>query len=299
MSGGTMDPSELTSNSPASYPAVGSSATQDRPATAPSPAPSTRPAAPPPTGHRPQQPRRANRALMIIGGLVLLGLIFGAGFFAGRGGNGAEDLQQATIGIISKVDPSIVQVQGRGTGPGGSVGSGEILTSSGYIVTNSHVIHGQTSLSVLLSNGNTVPAKLVVDVPSQDLAVIKINGSDLQPISLADSSQVQVGQYAIAMGSPLGLEQSSTTGIVSALNREGQERVDNKTYTLTGMIQTSAPINPGNSGGALVGLNGQLIGIPTLAAVDPTTGVAANGIGFAISSSQMEKVVSPYVPFGS
>jgi S1-C subfamily serine protease len=235
---------------------------------------------------------------MIVGGLILLGLIFGVGFFAGRGGNGANDLQQATISTISKVDPSIVQVQGRGSGPGGSVGSGEILTSSGYIVTNSHVVHGQSSLSVLLANGNTVPAKLVADMPSQDLAVLKINGSGLQPISVADSSQVEVGQYAIAMGSPLGLEQSATTGIVSALNREGREQVDSKTYTLTGMIQTSAPINPGNSGGALINLQGQLVGIPTLSAVDPTTGVAANGIGFAISSNTMEKVVAPYVPAG-
>ena len=112
------------------------------------------------------------------------------------------------------------------------------------------------------------------------------------------SSQVEVGQTAIAMGSPLGLEQSATTGIVSALNREAQERVGDNTFTLTGMLQTSAPINPGNSGGALVNLEGQLIGIPTLAAVDPSTGVAANGIGFAISSNQMEKIIEPYVTTG-
>jgi putative serine protease PepD len=299
MSGGTMDPSELNPNSATSYAAVGSSVTPERPLADPSPAPSTRPATPPPTGNLPQQRRQANWALLIIGGLVLLGLIFGAGFFAGRGGNGADDLQQTTISTIKKVDPSIVQVQGRGSGPGGSVGSGEVLSSTGYIVTNSHVVHGQSSLSVLLANGNTVPARLVADIPSQDLAVLKVNGSDLQPISVADSSQVEVGQYAIAMGSPLGLEQSATTGIVSALNREAQEKVDGTTHTLTGMIQTSAPINPGNSGGALINLEGQLIGIPTLSAVDPTTGVAANGIGFAISSNQMEKVIAPYLPSGS
>ena len=190
-----------------------------------------------------------------------------------------------------------MQVQGRGIGAGGSIGSGEILTSSGYIVTNSHVVHGQRSLSVLLSNGNTVPARLIADIPTQDLAVIKITDSNLQPISVVDSSQVDVGQTAIAMGSPLGLEQSAITGIVSALNREAQERVGDNTFTLTGMLQTSAPINPGNSGGALVNLEGQLIGIPTLA-VDPSTGVAANGIGFAISSNQIEKIIAPYVPTG-
>jgi S1-C subfamily serine protease len=150
-----------------------------------------------------------------------------------------------------------------------------------------------------MANGETVPAKLVGDVPQQDLAVLKINASNLRPIPIGDSSKVQVGQFVVAMGSPLGLEQSATSGIVSSLNREGNEQVDGKIYTLTGMIQTSAPINPGNSGGALVDTQGQLIGIPTLSAVDPTTEVAANGIGFAISSNQMEKIVAPFVPTGS
>jgi S1-C subfamily serine protease len=236
--------------------------------------------------------------VIIIGGLLLAALLFVIGFFTGHASTASNDLQATTISVIRNVDPSIVQVRGRGNGPGGSVGSGEILTSSGYIVTNSHVVHGQPSLSVLLANGDTVPARLVIDLPSQDLAVIRINGSNLKPISVADSSQVAVGTSAIALGSPLGLEQSATTGIVSALNREAQERVGGNTFTLTGMIQTSAPINPGNSGGALVNLEGQLIGIPTLGAVDPTTGAAANGIGFAISSNQMEKIVAPYVPSG-
>jgi S1-C subfamily serine protease len=211
----------------------------------------------------------------------------------------SRDLQQTTINVINEADPSIVQVQGSGKGPGGSVGSGEILTSSGYIVTNSHVVHGSTSYTVLLANGETLPAKLVGDVPQQDLAVLKISASGLKPIPIGDSSKVQVGQFVVALGSPLGLEQSATSGIVSSLNREGKEQVDGNIYTLTGMIQTSAPINPGNSGGALVDTQGQLIGIPTLSAVDPTTDVAANGIGFAISSNQMEKIVAPFVPTGS
>jgi putative serine protease PepD len=300
MSGATMDPSDLPSNS--LTPAIEAPVNQGRPPVAA--APSHRPSAPPiatlpPTRSRPQSTRPVNRAAMIIGGILLAALLFVIGLFAGHASNGANDLQATTISVIKTVDPSIVQVQGRGNGPGGSVGSGEILTSNGYIVTNSHVVHGQHNLSVLLANGDTVPAHLVVDMPSQDLAVIKINGSNLQPISVADSSQVEVGQTAIAMGSPLGLEQSATTGIVSALNREAEERVGGSTFTLTGMIQTSAPINPGNSGGALVNLEGRLIGIPTLAAVDPTTGVAANGIGFAISSNQMEKIVAPYIPSGT
>jgi S1-C subfamily serine protease len=231
--------------------------------------------------------------------VAVVAVAVGIGFAAGHGST-PIDLQQTTISTISATDPSVVQVQGRNSGPrGGGVGSGEILTSSGYIVTNSHVVHGFTSLTVLLSTGQTLPAQLIGDVPSQDLAVLKISASNLKPIMVGDSSQVQVGEYDIAMGSPLGLEQSATAGIISALNREAKEVVDGQSFTLSGMIQTSAPINPGNSGGALVNLQGQLIGIPTLAAVDPTSGAAANGIGYAISSNQMEKVVAQFIPAGS
>jgi putative serine protease PepD len=243
--------------------------------------------------------RRLHPLWLAIGAAALFGLIFGVGN-AVQGAEASttpstapsgESIEQTTINTIQKVDPSVVQIQSRGQGARGGVGSGEILTTSGYIVTNSHVVHGFTSYTVLLANGQQVPATLVGDVPSQDLAVLKISASNLTPIAIGDSSQTQVGEYAIAMGSPLGLEQSATTGIISALNREGTEVVDGSKYTLKGMIQTSAPINPGNSGGALVNLKGQLIGIPTLAAVDPSTGVAANGIGYAISSSTMETVV--------
>jgi S1-C subfamily serine protease len=234
--------------------------------------------------------------LVVIGAIVVAILLFGGGFFTSH--LGSNDTERTTIGVISDTDPSVVQIQAQGSGPGGSIGSGEILTSDGYIVTNSHVVHGMSSYAVLLSNGNTVPARLVGDVPQQDLAVLKINATNLRPISVADSSHAEVGQMVIAMGSPLGLEGSASTGIVSALNREGRENVDGNTYTLTGMIQTSAPINPGNSGGALVNTSGELIGIPTLSAVDPTTDVAANGIGFAISANQMQKTIARFVPAG-
>jgi S1-C subfamily serine protease len=100
-----------------------------------------------------------------------------------------------------------------------------------------------------------------------------------------------VGEYALALGSPLGLEQSATSGIISALNREVNEVVDGQRITIGGLVQTSAPINPGNSGGALVNLKGELIGIPTFAALVPSSGEAANGIGFAISSNRMKTIV--------
>lgn len=261
----------------------------------------TRAAPPPSTSGPAQTPERAGRTRrihplwIVAGAAALFGLVFGIGAIA----QGAESssapsgssIEATSINTIQTVDPSIVQVQARGLSAGGGVGSGEILTTSGYIVTNSHVVHGFSTFTVLLANGQTIPAQLIGDAPSEDLAVLKISASNLKPIAVGNSSQVQVGEFTIAMGSPLGLEQSATSGIVSALNREAVEMVDGKRYTLTGMIQTSAPINPGNSGGALVNLKGQLIGIPTLAAVDPSTGVAANGIGFAISSNTMQTVV--------
>jgi S1-C subfamily serine protease len=248
---------------------------------------------------RPERQRLSIHPLwLVLGVAALFGLVFGIGALTGGTSTtstsvpSGTDIEATTIQVIHHVDPSVVQVQGRGSGAGqGSVGSGEILTTSGYIVTNDHVVHGLASFTVLLADGRQIAARLVGEAPSEDLAVLKVSASNLKPIAVGDSSQVRVGEYALALGSPLGLEQSATSGIVSALNRQANEVVDGATFTITGLIQTSAPINPGNSGGALVNLKGQLIGIPTLAAVEPSTGVAANGIGFAISSNRMRAIV--------
>jgi S1-C subfamily serine protease len=214
---------------------------------------------------------------------------------AANGGQGGTlaSAQQETVALIQKVNPSVVQIQARNVVSGG-VGSGEIATTSGYIVTNSHVVSGFRNLTVVLSDGRTFPADLVGDVPEEDLAVLKINAPNLTPIAFGDSSKVQVGDFALALGSPLGLEQSATTGIVSALNRTASVITNRQLVTLRGMIQTSAPINPGNSGGALVNAQGELIGIPTLGAVDPTSGAAANGIGFAITSNHAQEVLKRF-----
>jgi putative serine protease PepD len=248
-----------------------------------------------------QQTRRRSPLFpLVLAGVVvaLFGLVFGVGAINASSNTGASSapsgttIEETTINVIQDVSPSVVQIQGHGNGPGGSVGSGEILTTSGYIVTNDHVVHGFPSFVVLLADGRQLSASLVGEAPNEDLAVLKISASNLKPISVGDSTKVKVGEYDIALGSPLGLEQSATSGIVSALNREATEVVDGRRVAITGLIQTSAPINPGNSGGALVNLKGQLIGIPTLAAVEPSSGVAANGIGFAISSNRMESIVS-------
>lgn len=244
---------------------------------------------------------------LALGAAALLGLVFGLGaalgFVVGVGAvNGGTatvsapsgtTIEAVTIQAIRSVNPSVVQIQGRSSrATGGSVGSGEILTSSGYLVTNDHVVRGFSTFAVLLADGRQVAASLVGEAPSEDLAVLKISASNLKPIAVGDSSQVQVGEYTLAVGSPLGLEQSATSGIASALNRQAIEVVDGRTVTMTGLIQTSAPINPGNSGGALVNLRGELIGIPTLSAVEPSSGVAANGIGFAIASNRMKAIVA-------
>jgi S1-C subfamily serine protease len=237
-----------------------------------------------------------SRLWIILGVLLLFFLLLPllAAASANNTQRGAlADVQQETVSLIQKVSPSVVQVQSK-SAVRGAIGSGEIFTSSGYIVTNSHVVHGFQDYSVLLADNRTIPAILVADVVEEDLAVLKITADNLKPIAIGDSSKVQVGDFALALGSPLGLAQSATTGIISALNRSGTEITSQGPVTLRGMLQTSAPINPGNSGGALVNAQGELIGIPTLAAVDPTSGAAANGIGFAITSNHAQEVLQKF-----
>jgi len=211
---------------------------------------------------------------------------------------GASDLQNAYESVISNTLPSIVQIN---TATG--LGSGIILDTKGDIVTNAHVVGSATTFSVTLSTGgDTLAASLIAAFPQGDLAVIKLNQppADLRPASFADSSQLKVGQIAIAMGNPLGLSSSATQGIVSATGRTVTEprTTSSGEHTLTDMIQTSAAINPGNSGGALVDLGGAVIGIPTLAATDQELGGAAPGIGFAIASNTAERIAGQIISSG-
>ncbi len=209
----------------------------------------------------------------------------------------AEGMQQTVINVINTVQPSVVQIMGASS-QGGSVGSGEILNSNGDIVTNDHVVSGFSNLTVQLSDGKQYSASLVGASPQDDLAVLRIQASGLRPIHVGNSNQVEVGQFSIALGSPLGLDQSATIGIVSALDRTAGEGSDGPASQLIGLIQTSAPINPGNSGGALVNLEGDLIGVPTLAAANPESGAAANGIGFAIPANRVTFVADQLIKYG-
>ncbi len=209
----------------------------------------------------------------------------------------AVDLQQTVINVIHAVQPSVVEVQSSNF-QGEGIGSGEVISADGNIVTNDHVVHGFNSYEVVLSSGKSLPATLVGESPADDLAVLKVNQTGMRPINFADSSAAEVGQFVLAIGTPLGLQQSATFGIISALNRTASEAPDGPAGTLTGLIQTSAPINPGNSGGALVDLTGKLVGIPTLAAADPNSNGAANGIGFAIPSNRVKFVADQLVKNG-
>jgi S1-C subfamily serine protease len=197
----------------------------------------------------------------------------------------AQTLQSKYVNVVNSVSPSVVLIQTQQ-----DLGSGVVFDTEGDVVTNALVVAGETHLSVTLFGGKQVPATLVGTDTSNDLAVIHMTGSTPPPATLADSSKISVGDIALAIGNPLGLHSSVTEGIVSSVNRSVPE---GNGVTLNAAIQTSAAINPGNSGGALVNLSGQVIGIPTLAALDPQLGDSpASGIGFAIASNQVKTVAT-------
>ena len=173
-------------------------------------------------------------------------------------------------------------------------GSGFVYDANGHIVTNEHVVDGASSVSVRFWNGDTYKATVVGSDPSTDLAVIKVDAPDsvLHPLTLADSSRVQVGDGAIAIGSPFGLEETVTSGIVSALHRE--MRAPNS-FTINDSIQTDAAINHGNSGGPLLNSSGQVIGVN--AQIAGNTG-ANVGVGFAIPSNTVRKIANGLIEDG-
>jgi S1-C subfamily serine protease len=216
----------------------------------------------------------------------------------GSGSSAAQDLQAGYEQIVAAALPSIVRID---TSAG--LGSGIVLDTAGDIVTNAHVIGSATTCTVTLSTGRTaLDAKLVASFPQGDLAVIKLDSppGGLRAAVFADSAKLEIGQIVMAMGNPLGLSSSVTQGIVSATGRTVTEPASAtaRAATLTDMVQTSAAINPGNSGGALVDLSGDIVGIPTLTAVDEELGGAAPGIGFAIASNTAKNIADQIVKDG-
>jgi serine protease DegQ len=174
--------------------------------------------------------------------------------------------------------------------PAANLGSGVIVSSEGYILTNQHVVDGADQIEVALADGRTATAKVIGSDPETDLAVLKINMTNLPTITLGRSDQSRVGDVVLAIGNPFGVGQTVTMGIISALGRNHLG-----INTFENFIQTDAPINPGNSGGALVDVNGNLLGINT--AIYSRSG-GSLGIGFAIPVSTARTVLESIITMG-
>ncbi|MEI4273483.1 trypsin-like peptidase domain-containing protein [Klenkia sp. LSe6-5] len=285
------------------------------------------PAFTPPAAPTPPTPRaRSGRWRIAVAGLAA-GALIGGGAGAGVAtlvsthGSGAAaataaqnvvitDPQDATsaTAAAAKAEPSVVTVYVTDRSGAGS-GSGVVLTADGYVLTNNHVVSLDSSTSsatvqVTTSDGTLYDATVVGTDPTSDLAVIKLDGaSDLTPATFADSSKVQVGDQAVAIGAPLGLSNTVTTGIVSALDRAVATGSDQST-TVIDAIQTDAAINPGNSGGALVDAAGEVIGINSaIATVAGGQGAQQSqsgniGVGFAIPADTAQRVAGQIIRDG-
>jgi putative serine protease PepD len=192
--------------------------------------------------------------------------------------------------IYRRVNASVVSIQ-VGTSSGGATGSGFVISGDGTIVTNDHVVEDANQVQVRFDDqSQPVPAHVVGTDPSSDLAVLSVDPSKvpggLKPLTFADSSQVRVGDNAIAIGFPLGLDRTATAGIISGLGRTIQAP---NNFSIDNVIQTDAPINPGNSGGPLLDDRGRVIGINSQIATAGSNGNV--GIGFAVPSNTIRSVV--------
>jgi serine protease Do len=203
---------------------------------------------------------------------------------------------EAIVRVAAEAKPSVVTILAGGdtdvtpySVPATGAGSGFIVSADGLILTSYHVVAGATSLTVVLDDTSQLAAKVVSMDPKRDLALIKVAAGGLTPLTLGDSSSVQIGQLAIAIGSPLGtFTDSVTQGVVSGLNRTITV-VDLPTSSpeiLVGMIQTDAAINPGNSGGPLLDAGGAVVGIITATATD------SHGVGFAVPINPAKQMIA-------
>ena len=266
----------------------------------------------PPLQHSPEprreQPRQDGSGLRtgaIIGLLLLLIVVFVIGGFAGwvyagtkSSSSGstpnANTLDTLRESVAAKLRPTVVQINVT-TSQGAAIGSGVIINSRGYIITINHVVSGALSIQVMLSKGTKESAQLAGVDAAYDPAVLKmaVPQGGLSVAPLGDSTQLKVGQEVLVIGNPLGITQTVTDGIVSALKRSVSEGQGGP--TIQNAIQTDAPINPGNSRGALVDLQGNVVGIPTLTAIDPEFNTPATGVGFAIPANRVKAILPQFI----
>jgi S1-C subfamily serine protease len=211
------------------------------------------------------------------------------------------DVERTAVAIFDRVAPSVVQVAARSAanpleeeGSGGGSGTGFIWDDAGHVVTNNHVVQAARAVAVRFASGEVVAGEVVGLAPNYDLAVLRLRNARRlpPPVALGSSSDVKVGQAAFAIGNPFGLDQSLTSGIISALKRRlptsgGRE--------IANVIQTDAAINPGNSGGPLLDSEGRLIGVTT-AIISPSGSIA--GIGFAVPADVVNRVVPQLIRDG-
>jgi serine protease Do len=220
----------------------------------------------------------------------------GAALTTSGSSSSASPTEPALTDVVAAVRNSVVTITSQGvssrgmvTIPSTGVGSGIVLTSDGYILTNRHVIEGNRSLTVALADGREFDATVVKVSDDRDLALIKIDATDLTAAVIGDSSKLQAGQTAIAIGSPLGtFTETVTRGIISATGRTitVTDEATGRPETLTGLLQTDAAINPGNSGGPLLDASGAVIGINTAVSTQ------AEGLGFAIPIADAASLIA-------
>jgi putative serine protease PepD len=262
------------------------------------------------------EPRGRRDLLLALGVVVLIAAGVAGALIANAVNSPSGATTTTTAAAASSCDatsiaaqelPSVVTIFA-GSGPSAGVGSGEVIRSDGYILTNNHVILpgvAGEALQVVFDDGSTADATITGRDPLTDLAVIRVsNKSDLRTISVGNSSDLRIGQGVVALGAPLGLSSTVTSGIVSALGRTVHVPGEaSQTALLIDAVQTDAAINPGNSGGALVDCSGDLIGVPTAGATIPSPSGAASGgsigLGFAIPVNLAVKVADEIIATGT
>ncbi|MGP7960498.1 S1C family serine protease [Sanguibacter sp. A247] len=221
----------------------------------------------------------------------------------GKPAGGTTDRSPTSLaGVAAAVLPSVVSFEVRGQ-DGVATGSGFVYSADGYVITNNHVVAGassQDSITVTFADGAEVGATVVGRTEGYDLAVVKVDRTGLTPLTLGDSESVVVGDPVIAIGAPLGLEGTVTTGIVSALNRPVTAG-DARATSWINALQTDAAINPGNSGGPLVNLAGEVVGVNSAIAQAPGAGQSGSGsigLGFAIPANQVRRTAEQLIETG-